>query len=103
MKNNNKIVYSYTLGEQLKKFNPEKKDQTVKIRLEKNGRGGKLVSFIYNIPDNLDPDLICSEIKKKRGTGGSVKDGAIEIQGDNREFIEKYFTEKGIKVKFAGG
>jgi translation initiation factor 1 len=79
-------------------------DHVVKIRLEKNGRGGKTVTVIHELPQN---DAYFSQLEKKLksfcGTGGSFKDNRIEIQGDHRDKIKGYLEKLGFKVKFSGG
>lgn len=79
-------------------------DVTLKIRLEKNKRGGKLVSVIFELP--LNPEYnkkLCKELKAKCGTGGSHKDDSIEIQGDHRQKLKELLEKKGFSVKLAGG
>ncbi|MDH4469143.1 MAG: translation initiation factor [Bacteriovoracaceae bacterium] len=81
------------------------KDITLKIRLEKNGRGGKLVTVIFYIPsgnENYFLDLT-KKLKNHCGTGGSFKDGSIEIQGDHREKLKIFLGKLGFQTKFAGG
>ena len=77
---------------------------TLKIRLEKNGRGGKTVTVIFELPNN-DPYFKDLEKKLKSlcGTGGSFKNGMIEIQGDHREKIKNFLEKTGFKIKLAGG
>ena len=76
----------------------------VRIHLEKKGRRGKEVSIIrgLHLPDNL-LNQIAKEIKSNCGTGGSVKDGEIIIQGNFRENILKILQNKGCRnIKFSG-
>jgi translation initiation factor 1 len=77
---------------------------TLKIRLEKNGRGGKTVTVIFELPIN---EAYFKELEKKLknlcGTGGSFKNNMIEIQGDHREKIRHFLEKIGFKVKLAGG
>jgi translation initiation factor 1 len=77
---------------------------TLKIRLEKNGRGGKVVSVVFDLPSNEDYfKNLEKKLKSQCGTGGSFKDGKIEIQGDHRDKIKAFLEKLGFKVKLAGG
>jgi translation initiation factor 1 len=71
-----------------------------KLRMEKKGRGGKTVSVVYDLPRN-DAFLkdLCQELKKACGTGGTVYDNTVELQGDLRERIREYLMKKGYSVK----
>lgn len=71
-----------------------------KIRLEKKGRGGKTVSVVYELPRN-DAFLknLCQDLKRACGTGGTVHDNTIELQGDLRERIRAALVSKGYSVK----
>jgi len=77
---------------------------TLKIRLEKNGRGGKTVTVIFELPAN---EAFFKDLEKKLkslcGTGGSFKNNMIEIQGDHREKLKTYLEKMGFKIKLAGG
>jgi translation initiation factor 1 len=74
------------------------------LRIEKSGRSGKTVTVIDRLPrsENYLKDL-CSELKKKCGSGGTFRIGAdggvVEIQGDKREMIRAALAKKGIKSK----
>ncbi len=77
---------------------------TVRIHLEKKGRRGKEVSIIrgLELPEPL-LNQIAKEIKTHCGTGGSVKDGEIIIQGNFRDNIQKILSNKGCRnIKFSG-
>ena len=50
-----------------------------------------------------DIDALAADLKRRCGTGGSVKDGVIVIQGDNREKVAAALQARGYKVKLAGG
>jgi translation initiation factor 1 len=77
---------------------------TLKIRLEKNGRGGKLVTVVFELPDNDDYFKgLGQKLKSLCGSGGAYKDKMIEVQGDHREKIKKYLEKLGFKIKLAGG
>ena len=71
-----------------------------KLRMEKAGRGGKMVTVVDGLPKN-DAFLkeLCGELKRLCGTGGTVQDGAIELQGDLRERIRPYLQQKHYIVK----
>ena len=77
---------------------------TLKIRLEKNGRGGKTVTVIFELPNNEDYfNDLQKKLKNLCGTGGAYKNNVIDIQGDHREKIKTYLEKLGFKVKLAGG
>jgi translation initiation factor 1 len=79
-------------------------DGIVRIRRESKGRGGKTVSVIVGIPLNDEGiRTLAGELKRRCGSGGTVKDGIIEIQGDHRELLLSELSAKGYKVKAAGG
>jgi translation initiation factor 1 len=71
-----------------------------KLRIEKKGRGGKTVTVVANLPNNAAflQDL-CQDLKRACGTGGTVVDGAIELQGDLRERVRARLAAKGFAVK----
>jgi translation initiation factor 1 len=80
---------------------PEK--STLKIKLEKNQRGGKTVTVIFDLPFNPPYfEDLTKKLKNHLGTGGTFKN-QIEIQGDHREKIEQYLNKLGFKTKRAGG
>jgi len=66
--------------------------------------GGKTVTVIVGVPLN-DAAVrnLAGELKRRCGTGGTVKEGVIEIQGDHRELIMAELAALGFKVKAAGG
>lgn len=79
-------------------------DGTVRLRIDRKKRAGKSVTIIDGIQgNNVDLKALTKEIKKQCGTGGAVKDGVIEIQGDVRDFLLTYLQHKGFNVKKAGG
>jgi translation initiation factor 1 len=78
--------------------------QNVLVARESKGRGGKVVSLVKNLQLSADDLKALSKILKQAcGTGGTIKDGAIEIQGDQREKIADTLRSLGYKVKLAGG
>ncbi len=83
---------------------PAKKPVTLKVGRETAGRRGKGVTTVFDLP--LDEDGVrelAALLKQRCGTGGTVKDGRIEIQGDQRERIVAELEKLGYKVKRVGG
>jgi predicted translation initiation factor SUI1 len=83
---------------------PAKKPVTVKVGRETAGRRGKGVTTVFDIP--LDEDglrELAATLKQRCGTGGTVKDGRIEIQGDQRERLVVVLEGMGYRVKRVGG
>jgi translation initiation factor 1 len=79
-------------------------DGVVRVRRETGGRGGKTVTAIYGVgPGEDERKRVAGELKKLCGTGGTVKDGTIEIQGDHRDKIVAALEQRGLTVKLAGG
>ena len=70
------------------------------LRMEKKGRGGKMVTVVAGLPNN-ETFLreLCQELKRACGTGGSVKDDTIELQGDLRDRVREYLARKEFVVK----
>ena len=81
-----------------------KGDGIVRVRRETRGRGGKTVSTVDGVP-LPEPALrdLCADLKRRCGTGGTVKNGVIQIQGDHRETILAELSRRGFTVKAAGG
>ena len=79
-------------------------DGVVRVRRETGGRGGKTVTAIYGVP-LTEPKLkdLAGDLKRLCGTGGTLKDGTIEIQGDHRDRIVAALEQRGYAVKLAGG
>ena len=83
---------------------PAKKPVTLKVGRETAGRRGRGVTTVFDLP--LDDDGVrelAALLKQRCGTGGTVKDGRIEIQGDQRERIAAALEKLGYKVKRVGG
>lgn len=85
---------------------PAKKNRgRVDIVRQKAGRGGKTVTVVQNfvgigLPEKED---LARKMQKACGTGGTVKEGRIEIQGDKREQVARILTDAGFRPVFAGG
>lgn len=83
---------------------PSPSDGIIRIRREVKGRGGKTVTIVYGFEfDTAEIKELAVQLKRLCGTGGSVKDGEIIIQGDHRETIKKKLEQLEFKVKLAGG
>lgn len=114
---NNRLVYSSGTGRICpecsrpiaacickKKSSQRASDGIIRISRESKGRGGKTVSVVVGVPGGDDAiKAIAGELKRRCGTGGTVKDGVIEIQGDHRELLLTELAARGYKVKTAGG
>jgi translation initiation factor 1 len=78
--------------------------QTAFLQRTSRGRGGKVVTLITNL--HLSPDdqkSLARHLKQTCGTGGTIKDGVIEIQGDHRESLAAALQHLGYNTKLAGG
>ncbi|MBK9210805.1 MAG: stress response translation initiation inhibitor YciH [Anaerolineales bacterium] len=86
----------------LKSLPPQQ--QTIYLHRDSSGRGGKAVTLVKKLVLSED-DLkaLAKKLKQECGTGGTVKDGIIEIQGEQREKIAGVLQKLGYKVKIAGG
>ena len=79
-------------------------DGVVRVRRETSGRNGKTVTTVTGAPGG-DAELraLAKELKRVCGSGGSLKDGVIELQGDHREKVMERLRALGHTVKAAGG
>jgi translation initiation factor 1 len=108
MPKNSQLVYSSEFGRV--QTGPKKQSATaggdgiVRVRREKKGRGGKTMTTISGVSLG-HPELkaLASELKRKCGSGGSVTEGVIEIQGDQVDRVIEELARKGHRVKRAGG
>ncbi|MBL9190403.1 MAG: translation initiation factor [Opitutaceae bacterium] len=84
---------------------PAKNRGRVDVRRETGGRGGKTVTVAdgftgIGLPEK---EALTKKMRAACGCGGTVKDGAIEIQGDQRETVARILTEAGFRAVMAGG
>jgi translation initiation factor 1 len=109
--NNDALVYSTEHGD-LRKRQPSAppgpvlppSQQTAFIHRTSKGRGGKVVTLVKNL--YLSPDdykALTKHLKQTCGSGGTLKDGVIEIQGDHRQTVAAALHHLGYKTKLAGG
>ena len=79
-------------------------DGIVRLQRETKGRKGKGVTLVTGIAlESGELKKLAKSLKKKCGSGGGVKNGIIEIQGDHRDTLEPQLRLLGYKVKRAGG
>ncbi|MBA3347649.1 MAG: stress response translation initiation inhibitor YciH [Actinobacteria bacterium] len=104
-----RLVYSTDSGDHRRRAGAENDaapqvpaDGIVRVFREKGGRGGKTVTVVRGLPA-ADLDAVGSELKRRCGTGGAVKVGTVELQGDHREKAAELLRAKGYRVKLAGG
>lgn len=116
-KSNNSLVYSSDRGRMCpdcgkpkndctcrKKPPPPPGDGVVRVGRETKGRKGKSVSIVSGIPLG-DKALVqlARRLKSRCGSGGTVKDGVIEIQGDHRDLLVEELKKEGFSAKSSGG
>lgn len=76
----------------------------VRVSRETKGRSGKGVTLITGLPLASDElAKLASELKRRCGSGGTIKDGAIEIQGDHRDALIEELIRRGFRAKRSGG
>lgn len=74
------------------------------VGIERKGRGGKTVSVITGVMSHeAGQQALLKLLKNKLGTGGTLKDGVLEIQGDHRDQIVELLNGLGYKAKKSGG
>ena len=109
-KNENNTVWSSEQGDlrkqtqiaNVKSIPPQQ--QTIYLHRESSGRGGKSVTLVKKLILSEDElKALAKKLKNECGTGGTIKDGVIEIQGEHREKIADVLQKLGYKVKVAGG
>ena len=79
-------------------------DGIIRVQREVKGRKGKTVTTVSGFQiDSVELKNLAAELKRRCGTGGSVKDGVIIIQGDHRNTLVTELKNRGFKAKIAGG
>jgi translation initiation factor 1 len=79
-------------------------DGVVRIFREKAHRGGKTVTVVRGLPERGPAlEARATELKRLCGAGGTLREGAVEIQGDHRERVAERLRALGYQVKLAGG
>ena len=107
---NSRLVYSTGDGDVRKQSaskpkpqaNEPPRDGIVRVAREKSGRKGKTVTIVRGLPPGDVADA-ASDLKRHCGSGGTVKDGTVELQGDHREKAAARLRARGYEVKLAGG
>jgi translation initiation factor 1 len=106
-KKDSRLVYSTETGRIKETDAPTRSydsDGIVRIRRETSGRKGKGVTTITGFDlDAAALKTMAKQLKQKCSTGGTVKDGVIEIQGDHRDKLKTELEKLGHTVKLAGG
>ncbi|MHB8305822.1 MAG: stress response translation initiation inhibitor YciH [Vulcanimicrobiaceae bacterium] len=72
------------------------------LRVGRERRRGSVVSIVTGL-DPLELAAVAKTLKRLCGSGGTAKNGVVEIQGDHRDKIVTFFAEQGRRVKKAGG
>lgn len=79
-------------------------DGEVRVGRETKGRGGKAVTLVRGLPlTDAELDVLAKRLKTACGSGGTVKDGVIEVQGDHVARLLELLAAQGFKVKRTGG
>jgi len=87
-----------------KEKSPQQGDGVVRISRQTKGRKGSGVCLITGVPlGEAELKKLAKQLKKKCGSGGTVKNGVIEIQGDQRQTLVDALIKLGFKAKLAGG
>ena len=83
---------------------PPPGDGIARIRREVGGRGGKTVTVVTGLAlGELELAALSRRLKAECGTGGTVKGGTLEFQGDHRDALAALLAKEGFKSKLAGG
>ena len=109
---NTKLVYSTDTAVP-RKGKPDVKEfpaalqpaqQKVTVRLDRKGRGGKSVTVIEGLQlTEKQQEMLLKRLKSGLGTGGTLKDTTLEVQGDHREAVMAILETLGYRPKHSGG
>jgi translation initiation factor 1 len=110
-KNESRTVWSSEQGDLRKGPDPDRhteslppKEQTVYLHRDSKGRGGKTVTLVKKLVlSEEDLKELAKKLKQVCGSGGTVREDMIEIQGEHREKIAEALKKMGYRVKIAGG
>ncbi len=87
-----------------KRAAPVAGDGTVRVSRETAGRGGKAVTVVRGLGlDEAGLAVLAKQLKALCGSGGTVKEGVVEVQGDHCERVIEALRKQGRVVKRAGG
>ena len=80
------------------------RDGAIRVGRETQGRRGKGVTVIVGLPLSAAAlESLATELKRRCGTGGTVRGGVIELQGEHRDAVVAELSERGYRVKRSGG
>ena len=109
-KNEDRTVWTSDQGDMCKKESDSRMvalpphQQTAYLHRDSKGRGGKSVTLVKKLVlSETDLKDLAKTLKQVCGSGGTIKDDVIEIQGEHREKIAEALRKLGYKVKIAGG
>ena len=105
-RSNSRLVYS-TGGEpaepEPEEAPPPSHGHGIRIRLDRRA-SGRVVTVVTGLPgDNRETAALARELKAACGAGGTLKEGALELQGDQRGRVEALLASRGMRSKRAGG
>ncbi len=110
MSSHSRLVWSSEEGDLRKKSSGPQSvskppdEQSVYLHRETHGRGGKVVTLVKGLElSESDMSALAKRLKQACGSGGSIKNGEIEIQGEHRQKIAEILRGLGYRVKIAGG
>jgi translation initiation factor 1 len=89
-----------------KLFGEKKKSRgRLDVKREKSGRGGKTVTVVYGMQtiELREREQLLKTMKRSCGVGGTIKGPNLEVQGDNREAVQRILEDAGFRVVLAGG